>query len=342
MSDFSIVKDCVIVPERKRVLILDHGARLGGVEKFIANLVRDTIDYDFERVCVDVTNHRLGYSFYVFLISRRVKMSPDLVISCHIDTSHLGYRLSKKYACPHVFREPSGLSHKFMTPENAEMLKESICVALTNSSLGRWRNHGFEGPGFVIPPFESQIHYPPSVWPRKKGSFKAVMVANLYSEKRHLEVIQTCARINDAGHFTVSLDIIGNSNNDEYGDEVILTCAKYNGVNLIQNMSMTPRDFKAYDFGILASSHEGFGNVLVEFIQAGLPFVTTYTDGAREILKPNSRLVLKREVSEWHLELTDFLGNPSVVMSELNQLQKFLERQDSYIQQFKDVLDSNT
>ena len=56
---------------------MDHGERLGGVEKFIAHLCKGANDYEFERVCVDANNWRLGYGFYVFIISRRVKFLPD-------------------------------------------------------------------------------------------------------------------------------------------------------------------------------------------------------------------------------------------------------------------------
>lgn len=325
----------------KRVLILDHGQRLGGVEKFITKLLQGVRDYHFERVCVDANNFHLGYEFYAFIIGRRVKVRPDVVVSCHIDTARLGHRLSKKFDCPHIFREPSGLAHEFMTAENAAMLKMSTCVALTDRGLNRWRDCGFTGKGFVVPPYLPRVDHRVSVWPSGHNNLKVVMVANLYPEKRHLEVMDTLGRINASGDFAVELDIYGNSNQDVYGKSVEQAAEKLEFVTLKGGEPISPALLRTYDFAILASSHEGFGNVIIEYIQAGLPFISSNSDGVGQMITSSSILLLPEDPIAWRQAVVEFINNPSAVLTEMEYLQEFLKGQTSFIQRFKDVIDSH-
>lgn len=325
----------------KKVLILDHGKRIGGVEKFISELLQGVRDYDFERVCVDAHNLHLGYEFYAFIIGTRVKVRPEIVVSCHIDTARLGHRLSKKFDCPHIFREPSGLAHPFMTAENAAMLKMSTCVALTDRALNRWRHCGFTGKGFVVPPYLPRVNHRVSVWPIGHNNLKVVMVANLYPEKRHLEVIDTIGRINASGAFAVELDIYGNSNNDVYGKSVEQATEKLEFVTLKGGQPISPALLRTYDFAILASSHEGFGNVLIEYIQAGLPFISSNSDGVCQMITSSSILLLPEDPITWRQAVIEFINNPSTVLTEMEYLQEFLKSQTSFIQRFKHVLDSH-
>ena len=324
----------------RRVLILDHGERLGGVEKFIAHLCKSGNDYEFERVCVDANNWRLGYDFYVFIISRRVKFLPDVVVTCHIDTARLGCRLSKKFKCPHIFREPSGLKHQFMTSENASMLKKSTCVALTERGLNRWRDCGFTGPGFVVPPYLPRIEHKVVVWPKDKYNLKVLFVANLYPEKRHLEVIDAMRKLNASSRFEVSLHIYGVSNQDAHSHTVKQAVEQCDFASLSEGGVLSPSQMKAYDFAVLASSHEGFGNVLIEYIQAGLPFIASNSDGISQMISSDSILLLPEHTMAWSEAFVAFIQNPDDVQREMERLQHFLKNQTSFVQQFKHVIDS--
>lgn len=325
----------------KRVLILDHGKRIGGVEKFISHFLEGVSEYKFERVCVDANNFHLGYNFYVYLISKRIKHQPDIVVSCHIDTARLGYRLSKKFDCPHIFREPSGLKHQFMTAENATMLNFSTCVSLTDRGLNRWRNCGFKGKGFVVPPYLPWVDHGVSVWPSDKENLKVLMVANLYPEKRHLEVIDAIDRINAFGDFVVSLDIYGASNQDSYSRSIEQLGEQLGFVTLKGGKPLSPSLLRTYDFAILASRHEGFGNVIIEYVQAGLPFISSNSDGVSQMVNSNSILLLPDHPQSWYKAVIEFMKNPDDVYHEMQRLQNFLLRQPSFIQQFKNVIDSH-
>lgn len=329
------------IERSKRVLILDHGERLGGVEKFISYLLKGVSEYKFERVCVDAKNFHLGYNFYVFIISKRVKSQPDIVVSCHIDTARLGYRLSKKFDCPHIFREPSGLKHQFMTAENAAMLNFSTCVSLTDRGLNRWRNCGFTGKGFVVPPYLPRVDHEVSVWPCDKENLKIIMVANLYPEKRHLEVIDAIDRINATSDYLVSLDIYGASNQDSYSRSIEQVVEQVGFVTMKGGKPISPSLLRSYDFAILASRHEGFGNVIIEYVQAGLPFISSNSDGANQMLNPNSILLLPEHPRIWCGAVIEFMKNPDKVYHEMESLQIFLMNQPSFIKQFKDVIDSH-
>ena len=325
----------------KRVLILDHGERIGGVEKFISHLLEGVSEHNFERVCVDANNFHLGYDFYVYVISKRIKNQPDIVVSCHIDTARLGYRLSKKFDCPHIFREPSGLKHQFMTAENASMLSSSTCVSLTDRGLNRWRKCGFSGRGFVVPPYLSRVDHKVSVWLSDKKKFKVLMVANLYPEKRHTEVVNALDKINALGDFEMSLDIYGASNQDSYSRSIEHVVEQLDFVTLKGGTPLSPSHLRTFDFAILASRHEGFGNVIIEYVQAGLPFISSNTDGVGQMVGSDSILLLPDHPQSWYEAVIDFMKNPDQICREMERLQNFLVHQPSFIQKFKDVLDSH-
>ena len=325
---------------QSQVLILDHGERLGGVEKFIASVIDEIEEYSFERVCVDAANLRLGYLVYVIRILLRVQRHPAVVVSCHIDTSMLGYELAQYFNCPHIFREPSGVEHAFMTQSSALVFEESTCVALSQSGLRRWRDKGFTGKGVVIPPFVPRVLSEPKKLRTKTISYKAVMVANLYPEKQHLCFLECLNILMETYEIKVLLDIIGNSNGDDYGKEVKRICAGNPQVCLHEGVLISDLDLFNYDFGVLASSNEGFGNVLVEFMQVGLPFMTTFTDGARDFLNRNSVLRLPDNPVFWPSALNKFLQSHGAVQKEMRELQLSLQNQESFTNAFKHVLDS--
>jgi glycosyltransferase involved in cell wall biosynthesis len=167
------------------------------------------------------------------------------------------------------------------------------------------------------------------------------MVANLYPEKRHLEVIDTMGRINLSGEYLVALDIYGDSNQDAYGQSVEQAVEKLDFVTWKGAVPISSALLRTYDFAILASSHEGFGNVIIEYIQAGLPFVSSNSDGVAQMVTSNSILILPKHSKAWHQAVIEFIKNPDAVFHEMGYLQEFLKSQLSFVKQFKDVIDSH-
>ena len=167
------------------------------------------------------------------------------------------------------------------------------------------------------------------------------MVANLYPEKRHLEVIDAIERINAFGDFVVSLDIYGASNQDSYSRSIEQLVEQLGCVNLKGGTALSPSLLRTYDFAILASRHEGFGNVIIEYVQAGLPFISSNSDGVSQMVNSNSILLLPDHHQSWYKAVIEFVKNPEEVYHEMERLQNFLLRQSSFVKQFKNVIDSH-
>jgi glycosyltransferase involved in cell wall biosynthesis len=322
-----------------KVVFLDHGDRIGGVESFIKQLItklEENNGYICNRISVDVPNHRFGYWLYIIRLYFRIKVAPDILVSSHIDTVKTGFWISRLYGCYHVFREPAGFNHEFITEKNARLLKNSLCVALTHSGLARWRACGFEGRGVIIPPLSPRLHRETKVWEERQVHFKIIMVANLYEEKRHKEFALSLKNLRGVSY---ELHIFGNSNFDDYSNEVIDYCKNENAIYLHQGIEVTDEILSEFDFGVLASRVEGFGHVLVEFVQSGLPFVSTLTDGVADFLQESSILVLSEDSSKWPEDVTRFMSSPGEVRDEVNRLQLCLKNVQIHTEKYKNEFD---
>lgn len=167
------------------------------------------------------------------------------------------------------------------------------------------------------------------------------MVANLYPEKRHTEVVNALDKINALGDFEMSLDIYGASNQDSYSRSIEHVVEQLDFVTLKGGTPLSPSHLRTFDFAILASRHEGFGNVIIEYVQAGLPFISSNTDGVGQMVGSDSILLLPDHPQSWYEAVIDFMKNPDQICREMERLQNFLVHQPSFIQKFKDVLDSH-
>ncbi|MCW8834415.1 MAG: glycosyltransferase, partial [Colwellia sp.] len=138
-------------------------------------------------------------------------------------------------------------------------------------------------------------------------SFTLLMVGNLVELKGHALVIRALAQLPAA-----TLIIIGEG---ELEQELKLLAKQLNLENRINfvggvQQSQLPDFYAAADCLVLASSREGWANVLLESMACGTPVVATKVWGTPEVVsKPEAGLLINRDVDSIKQGIEQFISN---------------------------------
>lgn len=138
-------------------------------------------------------------------------------------------------------------------------------------------------------------------------NFTLLMVGNLVELKGHALVMKALEQLPEA-----SLIIIGEG---ELEQELKLLAKKLNledRVNFVGGLQQPqlPDFYAAVDCLVLASSREGWANVLLEAMSCGTPVVATKVWGTPEVVsKPEAGLLINRDVDSIKQGIEQFISN---------------------------------
>lgn len=141
-----------------------------------------------------------------------------------------------------------------------------------------------------------------------KSSILLLSVGNLVKIKGHHLLIEALTRLPEA-----HLIIIGDGEERANLDHQIAACGVGKRVRLLGVVPNTElvRWYSAADVLVLASSREGWANVLLESMACGTPVVATQTGGTPEVVSHSvaGRLVKERTAEAFAQTISALLGN---------------------------------
>ncbi len=123
-----------------------------------------------------------------------------------------------------------------------------------------------------------------------------VYVAYLFPKKQQLELLKAFAELKEenAGDFSL---VLAGGGDAAYEKKLrsFIKRKKLNGVRLAGFVSDVPALLADSDVGIMASDHEGFGLVTVEYMLSGLPVIGFDSGATPEIVKDGETGILYRD-----------------------------------------------
>lgn len=317
-----------------KVVLLKHATNTGGVEKFIASFLAES-RFDAQPLNVDVPMGFAGRWTYLRRLRRALPERVDVIVSCHIDTVETGLWLARRTGAFHVFREPAGAVHPFLTKTAARLLSRSLCIALSDAAIERWRNAGFQGPSAVVRP--RILACLPMRTPDMNAPLSLVHVGNFFPEKDHPACIVLFEELKARWSAPVHLDLIGHPTATAYSAHVQNLAYRTEGVRLKSGVASAEDLLDSYSIGLLTSVSEGFGYVLLEYAGRGLPFFTTRTEGIAEVLPDDSPVFLPSNPAHWADHILHCVTSPEWRFA-LEAAQQALVASTSYTEAYDEAI----
>ena len=170
---------------------------------------------------------------------------------------------------------------------------------------------------------------------------RIVMVGNFRRVKNHLFAIQLAEQLNNG----TTLDLYGMIEDQGYYDELVRYINNHNlgeKVNIIRGVNNLYDVIGRYDIALHTATHETGPLVLLEYMQAGLPFLTYKTgDVAHNISSSLPQLVMQTfNQGDWLASVNTLLTNESLRQTiKLNMKQVVQENytEEKYWQQLSNV-----
>lgn len=141
----------------------------------------------------------------------------------------------------------------------------------------------------------------------EKGNMVIGIVANFNREVKRLDLFIMAAAEVVKQYDNVRFLVIGDGRLESILKDLINNLG-LNGKIIMGGKKDTATPYiKSFDIGVLSSDSEGFSNVLLEYMAAGIPVIATDVGGNREILKDNTLGLLVRKGD--HIELASTICN---------------------------------
>jgi len=121
---------------------------------------------------------------------------------------------------------------------------------------------------------------------KKEGELLLVKIANFFPQKDHLTIVKAFKFLLDEGINDIKLVLVGNFHHSKsLHKEIVDYINRHNltdKIILLGSINDTFNLLTISDIGILSTESEGCPNVLLEYMDAGLPFVASMIDANKE------------------------------------------------------------
>ncbi len=146
-----------------------------------------------------------------------------------------------------------------------------------------------------------------------------INVGRLSSQKKQITLIETVAQLND----NIELIIIGEGEEQQNLEDAIVKYKLKNRVHLLGRKDNPFKYIAQADLFVLASSGEGFPNVIVEAMITATPIISTdCISGPREILAPTTDInfQLKKDIELAENGILYPIGDNSALVKAINTI----------------------
>jgi glycosyltransferase involved in cell wall biosynthesis len=309
--------------KKKKVLFITSTMKIGGAEKIIADLIMGLSQRGYQSVLVCIKTldfwgeylrkngiecHELGVSrqWNIIKISKLMalaaRIQPEIIYSLdHRDAIFWSRLLAFFLGCPHILSQhslrlagaeaPNRIAYKFMIKTTTPL--SSKIVVCSNAVRDYFLRIGIPDKKIKVihngVSIYNQIESRDSVEWRSSlripfNSKLVGIVAALRPIKDHETFLKSAQRVIDRYSQTY-FAIIG----DGYLRPDLEKLARLLGIskNVFFLGNITPADgiIKSLDIGVLSSQKEAFPMVILEYMNAGLPVVSTDCGGPSEIIQ---------------------------------------------------------
>lgn len=298
---------------KKIILIVIDSLGRGGAETMLVSLLKSLneaysiilvtltskLDFSEDEIICDV---RLCLNYFslkdipkaVFKLRTIIKTyKPDLV-HCHLFWSTIIGRLSVPKKIPFIFSIHSNLSKDVFETNKFLFILEKITykrrhtiVSVSNATFKDYATHiGVKGKYYILNNFVQEVFFEQQFNFSKQDFFSINLVAvgNLRTAKNYFFLLHVIKEIKN--NIQIKLDIIGDGNLriplQEFIDQHQLP------VTLLGKRSDVETLLPHYNFFIMCSLHEGFGNAPVEAMAVGLPLILNDLEVMKEMSKGNA------------------------------------------------------
>ena len=156
-----------------------------------------------------------------------------------------------------------------------------------------------------------------------------INVGRLSSQKKQITLIETVAQLND----NIELIIIGEGEEQQNLEDAIVKYKLKNRVHLLGRKDNPFKYIAQADLFVLASSGEGFPNVIVEAMITATPIISTdCISGPREILAPTTDInfQLKKDIEIAENGILYPIGDNSALVKAINTVFTNRELEENY------------
>jgi len=156
-----------------------------------------------------------------------------------------------------------------------------------------------------------------------------INVGRLSSQKKQITLIETVAKLND----NIELIIIGEGEEQQILEDAIVKYKLKNRVHLLGRKDNPFKYIAQADIFVLASSGEGFPNVIVEAMITATPIISTdCISGPREILAPTTDInfQLQKDIEIAENGILYPIGDNSALIKAINTMFTNRELEENY------------
>ncbi len=156
-----------------------------------------------------------------------------------------------------------------------------------------------------------------------------INVGRLSSQKKQITLIETVAKLND----NIELIIIGEGEEQQMLEDAIVKYKLENRVHLLGRKDNPFKYIAQADIFVLASSGEGFPNVIVEAMITATPIISTdCISGPREILAPTTDInfQLQKDIEIAENGILYPIGDNSALVKAINTIFTNRELEENY------------
>ena len=156
-----------------------------------------------------------------------------------------------------------------------------------------------------------------------------INVGRLSSQKKQITLIETVAKLND----NIELIIIGEGEEQQMLEDAIVKYKLENRVHLLGRKDNPFKYIAQADIFVLASSGEGFPNVIVEAMITATPIISTdCISGPREILAPTTDInfQLQKDIEIAENGILYPIGDNSALVKAINTMFTNRELEENY------------
>jgi len=263
----------------------------------LRNVVRPLVAYLRMRRPAAMQVRMWPLTVMAVIASRLARVKVRLVLSDHsILSRQFGRRAARRWLGPSI---------RYFYPKAAVRVAISGAVADDLAKLSGLDRDRFE----VI---HNPIAQPPSGFVHRGGGGRhLVSIGTLKPDKNHALLLRAFRLLVDRAPAT--LTIVGEGSERAALERLVQELALGGSVSMPGAAIDVWPTLASADLFVLASDREGFGNVIVEAMAAGVPVVSTDTDGAREALAGGQygTLVPRGDPSALAAAIEDALAAPA-------------------------------